>query len=267
MKYVLLKKVNSALNRLGLSLMYCRYKSSQGQKVKINIGSGDWSLKGWINLDYVTDWYKKSLSKHKVIHYNIREDLLPFKDSSVDLIYCSHVIEHIEDKFVSQMIDECFRVLNTNGVIRIACPDAEYLYNMAKTNSDYWHWREYWWKNFTANNNPRPVDHLVSLIATPKLLGYKYGINQADYLNEFEKLEMNDFFKYINSDLLYRVDCSGDHINWFTYEKLKLMLEKSGFKVVVRSKHLSSFSKEFLISYKFDTTEPNMSLYVEAIKI
>ena len=54
---------------------------------------------------------------------------MPFEDDSVDTIYCSHVIEHIETEYVEMFFKESFRVLKLGGVLRIVCPDVEYLYN------------------------------------------------------------------------------------------------------------------------------------------
>jgi hypothetical protein len=70
------------------------------EKLKLNVGAGNWERPGWVNLDYPTEWYKECQSKHKFISYNMRGDKLPYNDNSVDVIYCSHVIEHIEDCYV-----------------------------------------------------------------------------------------------------------------------------------------------------------------------
>ena len=69
----------------------------------INVGSGDWEAEGWINLDYPTIWYSNVQSKHKITPYDIRKDKLPFEDNSVDRIYCSHVIEHIEELLLNNI--------------------------------------------------------------------------------------------------------------------------------------------------------------------
>ena len=60
---------------------------------------------------------------------------LPFADGAVDLIYCSHVIEHVPNEVVANMFKEAFRVLKPGGGIRVACPDAA-LFLIAYENKD-----------------------------------------------------------------------------------------------------------------------------------
>ena len=47
---------------------------------------------------------------------------LPFKSNSLDLIYSSHLVEHIHYKQTVYFINECFRVLKNNGKLIIATP-------------------------------------------------------------------------------------------------------------------------------------------------
>ena len=103
----------------------------------INLGAGDWECEGWTNLDYSSKWYSDVQKQHKFKEYDIRSDDIPYGDGKVDCIYCSHVIEHIEDQFDERMMRECHRVLKSGGILRIACPDAEFLWNMAKNGKDW----------------------------------------------------------------------------------------------------------------------------------
>ena len=239
-------------------------------KIMINIGSGNWSCSGWTNLDFPSDHYKEAQKRHKIIPYNIREDNIPFDDNSVDVIYTSHVIEHIENEYIQRMFAECFRTLKKDRIIRIACPDAEFLYEISKHKTDYWVWR--WRKGLsslkkyyiTTGNIPRNVDFLVREIATPKLLYFRK--NQTDYLHNFQSLDMLDFFEYLTGDLKYCGETPGDHINWWTFAKVKNMLNEAGFHSVIHSKWSASCSAEMKNMSYFDITDPIMSLYVEAIK-
>lgn len=82
----------------------------------INIGCGYNYHKYWINLDL----YESSLVKYQ----NIKNDL-PFSDNSVDVIYHSHVLEHLDKNEAKKFINNCYKVLNLGGIIRIAVPDLE----------------------------------------------------------------------------------------------------------------------------------------------
>ena len=77
---------------------------------------------------------------------------------------------------------------------------------------------------------------------------------------------MYEFFEFITCDLKYRKEYPGDHINYWTFAKIDNMLTASGFNNVIRSKWSASINKEMKNTYFFDTTHPNMSLYVEGIK-
>jgi len=89
-------------------------------KKMIHIGCGEISSPEFINIDampfphvhYVTD--------------NIK-DLSMFKDSSIDLIYMSHVLEHNAIGEVDSVIWEMNRVLKKGGILRISVPDFEKL--------------------------------------------------------------------------------------------------------------------------------------------
>ena len=263
------KSINQIINYLGYTILKVgRVKKSQNQLL-LNIGSGNWSCKGWLNLDYPSEWYHDAQKAHTIIPYDIRSNPIPFSDNEVDAIYCSHVIEHIEDQHIEHFFEECNRVLKQGGALRIACPDAEFLYQMSLFPSDYWLWRTDWFTNeffYAKEKSPRLVDYLVREIATPKLLNYKNAITQTDYFEAFETMQMEDFFEFMKEGLVFRNNFVGDHINYWTFAKIKSKLEQSGFKHIIRSKWNGSCKKEMLYKHKFDTTYPLMSLYVEAIK-
>ena len=261
----ILSKFNYHISKIDQPLI----NSKDSGKVLINLGSGNWSCERWTNLDYVSEWYAEAQKNHKIIPYDIRNDDLPFSDHSVDVIYCSHVIEHIENIHIQRMFKECYRVLKQGGIMRIACPDAEFLYQVSKFNNDFWNWRKEWFNSecfYSKKFQPRTVDFLVREIATPKLLNYVHSINKEDYHEAFETMDMYDFFELLTKDLVFRVDVVGDHINYWTFDKAKKMLQEAGFRSIIRSKWNGSVSEEMKQKYKFDIVYPNMSLYVESMK-
>jgi predicted SAM-dependent methyltransferase len=50
---------------------------------------------------------------------------LPFPDSSIEYVYCSHFIEHIENKDVSDFFLELYRVCKSGAEIEIKVPHSE----------------------------------------------------------------------------------------------------------------------------------------------
>ena len=64
-----------------------------------------------------------SLSTNIMVH-DIRKGI-PFANSSVDAVYHSHVLEHIDREYINSFQMEVHRVLKVNGIQRICVPDLE----------------------------------------------------------------------------------------------------------------------------------------------
>jgi predicted SAM-dependent methyltransferase len=85
----------------------------------LNLGCGPKYVKStdWVNADMLP--YGKD-----VIQCNFLNGI-PFDSNKFELVYHSHVLEHFSKKDGENFIKECFRILNTGGVIRIAMPNLE----------------------------------------------------------------------------------------------------------------------------------------------
>ncbi len=83
--------------------------------VKLNFGSGDGPLEGWINVDYERQWRPD-------VAANLA-DSLPFTNGSVDFIHSEDFIDQLtlDDAFI--FLKECHRILKPGGVARILTPD------------------------------------------------------------------------------------------------------------------------------------------------
>lgn len=80
--------------------------------MKVELGGGMFAKgDGWINVDLIDS-------------ADVRHDLnvtpWPFADESVDQIYSSHCIEHVEDPSV--FLNECARIGKVGCTIEIRCP-------------------------------------------------------------------------------------------------------------------------------------------------
>lgn len=85
----------------------------------VNVGCGTMFHPAWINLDVVP-------LAPEVRAYDVRRGL-PFADATVDMVYHSHVLEHLEPSAAEAFLGECFRVLRPGGVLRVVVPDLEQL--------------------------------------------------------------------------------------------------------------------------------------------
>ncbi len=85
----------------------------------VNLGCGSKYIESdeWMNIDFISN------SKHVLAH-DLRTGI-PVESDSVDLVYHSHVLEHFTQESGRTFIEDCYRVLNFGGVIRIVIPDLE----------------------------------------------------------------------------------------------------------------------------------------------
>lgn len=111
-------------------------------KVNLNLGCGDTAPEGWVNCD--SSW-NAQLSKLPFVHQAIKKlglvsearwpgnvrylslgKRFPWKDGSVDVVYASHVLEHLDQRVADNFMQESMRVLKRGGVLRIVVPDLLY---------------------------------------------------------------------------------------------------------------------------------------------
>lgn len=83
----------------------------------VNLGCGNRYSENWLNIDFVS-------ADRSVTAHNLREGI-PLPDDSVDLVYCSHLLEHFSKTEAPSFVAECLRVLRSGGVLRVVVPDLE----------------------------------------------------------------------------------------------------------------------------------------------
>lgn len=64
--------------------------------------------------------------KGRILIHDLRRGI-PFKDKSVDVVYNSHFLEHLDRDSALSFLDESKRVLIPGGILRIVVPDMEKL--------------------------------------------------------------------------------------------------------------------------------------------
>lgn len=116
--------------------------------MRINVGCGMSPTPGWVNLDNspavrlarqpIRRWLLKAfglLGQHQLeyIRYCQQHEIrhadglkLPFPDGTVEVIYTSHTLEHLDREDAKAFIAGAFRKLSPGGVLRIAVPDLRY---------------------------------------------------------------------------------------------------------------------------------------------
>jgi SAM-dependent methyltransferase len=97
---------------------------------KLHLGCGSKILKGFVNVD---------IQDIKGVDYSgvDASDLSRFEDDSFDLIYASHVLEHIPRTKTFFTLLEWNRVLKPGGVLRIGVPDFDSTVKVYLRDNDY----------------------------------------------------------------------------------------------------------------------------------
>ena len=121
-----------------------------GKIMKLNLGCGSQVINGWINVDYALGARLAKLPLFRKVNklikiFNLDWDNrifinnltkpFPWQDCSVDIVYCSHTLEHFSREDGVRFLNECHRVLKKDGIIRIIVPDFRYfVYEYLKGN-------------------------------------------------------------------------------------------------------------------------------------
>jgi len=154
---------------------------------------------------------------------------LPFPDNSVRGLFAEHFFEHIDYRQEApRFLAEAHRVLRDGGVLRIIVPDAE-KYLKAYANGD--------WQTLSSI---RPLD--------PQRKDFHFG------------------FKYDTRMELINVVFRQEQEHKFAYdfETLELLLNRNGFKKVIRQSFGQCVDPAVCIDLEVRASE---SLYVDAVKV
>jgi predicted SAM-dependent methyltransferase len=85
----------------------------------LNLGCGHRYHPDWVNVDIAHD-------NPSIMLADVSKGI-PFPDQHFDVVYHSHMIEHIRLTDVQRFLRDCRRVLKPGGMMRVATPDLERL--------------------------------------------------------------------------------------------------------------------------------------------
>ena len=83
----------------------------------LNLGCGYRYNQQWTNVNFTA-------TGKEVIAYDLLKKI-PFADNTFEVVYHSHLLEHIPKDRAQSFITECYRVLQPGGIIRVVVPDLE----------------------------------------------------------------------------------------------------------------------------------------------
>jgi len=219
---------------------------SVNNKIKLNLGCGAVRPKGWINTDSSLNsliqnipLLGKSLAsafsdtvyvgKSQYMNLNKRWN---FKNDSIDIIYASHLFEHLSPLNATLFLFESYRTLKKNGIIRLVVPD---LYQHTK------HYIEL----FDVEKE-KGSHHLLSMLNLHREGQYNSTThNLVGWLQDFP------------------------HQHKYMYDKHSLtnILSASGFSKILESSYgISKYIKEISEVENIKYSGYEKSLYIEAVK-
>ncbi|MBU1197732.1 class I SAM-dependent methyltransferase [Candidatus Micrarchaeota archaeon] len=81
--------------------------------MKLNLGCGNVHKEGFINIDS-----EKTSAADQIVDLNRYP--WPFPSNSIDVVYCSHFLEHVDEPV--KAIEEIYRILKKNGGLEVIAP-------------------------------------------------------------------------------------------------------------------------------------------------
>ena len=263
----------------------------------LNIACGRKYHKDWINIDFHAD-------SHDVIKVNLLGGL-PFDNNSVDIVYSSHFLEHLSLEDGKYVLNEIYRVLKKDGIIRIVVPDLEnvcreYLMVLDSLAKDKNNSKKYEWitiellDQLSRNTSGGHMQNFFDKVNNAKdnyLADYILYRTGDDILEEkiykkrkitFDKIKNKLLYKYIKfiqlfiprniRKLIFINTSIGEKHRWM-YDKYSLskLLGVVGFKNITIREYNTSQIKNFN-NYNLDSNNDGTpykgvhSLYMEAIK-
>ena len=224
----------------------------------INIGGGHYRRKHWSVLDFVSKHYSYNYEYIDHIFDLTSGKPLPLKNSSVKFFFSAHTLEHIPQEACQHIFNEIYRCLEIAGAIRITLPDFDMAYEAyGKKDINF----------FRKSSGGNILEKFLNFFATY----FKKRIPIEEFEQNFKTMEKSDLADHYTQKIPrdYQKVHSGDHINWWNFEKAKRMLFKAGFRKIFLSKPQKSQFHEMRGRGRnngFDSTHPEISFFFEAIK-
>jgi len=110
--------------------------------IKLNLGSGETNLGGYINVD---------IRPVANICMDMREYVKTVENSSIERILLSHSLEHIPKTDAEILLQECHRIMKLGGILEIICPDAKWAMRKYLAEEIDWahcqHWLHSLWRD------------------------------------------------------------------------------------------------------------------------
>ena len=245
------------------------FKIVDGKKdqnnLMINVGGGYYFRRHWKVMEYETKWYRYSPGVIDYNHNLASEDKFPLKNNSISLFYLSHTIEHIPQRYCQHLFNELYRCLKHGGAIRLTNPDFDLGYEAYKNKN-----LEFFKKYKGSDLDEKFLYYFASYHVVEKSK-VELDENKKMLKKNFTAMSKEEFADHytLNIPPESQAQHAESHISWWNYEKMETFLKIAGFKNIYLSKsQKSKFSEMIGVGRNtgFDSTHPEFSIFVEAVK-
>jgi len=131
---------------------------------KLDVGCGPYCLEGFTGIDI-------SKEVDAPLQLDMEQGLLPFEDESIEEIYCSHFLEHINN--LIPLMNEFHRVLTPRGALRVRVPvlpsmaafqDPTHVRFFTPVTFNYWHTPDQLWETVGRTYGIKPFNQMKQQI-------------------------------------------------------------------------------------------------------
>ncbi len=162
---------------------------------------------------------------------------VPLPDASKEIIYSSHMVEHLQPEGRRHFVREAFRILKSGGGIRIEAPDAELLAKSYREHGDVIErlrreWEESLVKGLGMTSEYGElhialIGSLASYMTPNGTIPVLASRKEVD--DKLNALSLDQFCAWCASLLTAEQLFSGGHVDGITPAKLRSELEAAGF--------------------------------------
>jgi SAM-dependent methyltransferase len=254
-----------------------KVKHDSANRALLNLGCGTRTDPSWNNLDFspyarlrkrprtvkalraigfLSDerYQRLQAIDPSIIWWNLVRGI-PFENSTFDVVYHSHFLEHLERDAAINFLRECYRVLKPSGILRIVLPDLEALtlaYRQAMEGLDRW-----------GETSATEAEH-------EKAIAYLF--DQAVRRRSTGPTEQGKWVGRVEALLRGNAEDTGENHRWmYDRHSLSRILTRIGFgrirKYSAMTSGIAGWERCF-VDYNPDGTACKAySLYLEATKI
>lgn len=170
---------------------------------KLNIGGGRKNLNGFVNVDFVS---------HQGVQREVVANILDLgfvPTCAISHVHSNHVIEHLAEDDLNIQLNEYWRILKSNGLLTIRCPNA--------LGVAYGFWFD-------------------PILEDERKVFLEHGFpEEEDFSNPADTWAHKDIFGFVHWIYGDAGNIENQHLNIITPTKLKKLLECAGFEIVKMS--------------------------------